>query len=552
MKAKDDDLPPVPPTDEIHAIPVNHQQHPQYQYVDQQPVYLQPGQQPVYPPGQPAPNVYYAPTPTQGGNDQSIQYNPYMVQQPYVQYGLSPEQQQQVYYNTNLAQQQYVQELTPEQQQQEAYYGAYVAQQPYVQYGLTPEQQHQTADQAPYQGYAQQHQYINESAGVPIVSRLSEKEVEELTGRKKNLFGIPPHIEDKIEKYLCCCCPKSRKGRFICGGVTLVVLIIVGVLLGIYFPRMPQIKVYDIDLSNIFGSDSPYQFTVDDPANPNYNQMNFKMNLTMHVGTYNPNPYDMYIDKISLKAYMVVNTSVVYSPYLTTPLISYGSLVKVIGYAPTKTDPNWYGNNNSLVGTSSYGSIVFPAKSTVNFTMLFLLDYTPDKQLGLLSDPTVLEIASACGVTSKSNTRRKMTIHYDAESVIPALQPIGFKPVLSNDLGILCPFSQIQIDTVIRNVQSGMSVIDALHSVFGGGGLSPALPPPAVQVPDATSAVAPTATADPLKTTVVAVETTANGDVTTTGGIAVPTTADQVRTTKTAAKVGKETTTRLMTTTVGK
>ncbi|KAJ3054662.1 hypothetical protein HDU99_007730, partial [Rhizoclosmatium hyalinum] len=222
------------------------------------------------------------------------------------------------------------------------------------------------------------------------------KEVEELTGRKKNLFGIPPHIEDKIEKYLCCCCPKSRKGRFICGGVTLVVLIIVGVLLGIYFPRMPQIKVYDIDLSNIFGSDSPYQFTVDDPANPNYNQMNFKMNLTMHVGTYNPNPYDMYIDKISLKAYMVVNTSVVYSPYLTTPLISYGSLVKAIGYAPAKTDPNWYGNNNSLVGTSGYGSIVFPAKSTVNFTMLFLLDYTPDKQLGLLSDPTVLEIASAC------------------------------------------------------------------------------------------------------------------------------------------------------------
>ncbi|KAJ3054661.1 hypothetical protein HDU99_007729, partial [Rhizoclosmatium hyalinum] len=95
-----------------------------------------------------------------------------------------------------------------------------------------------------------------------------------------------------------------------------------------------------------------------------------------------------------------------------------------------------------------------------------------------------------------------------------------------------------RIDTVIRNAQSGMSVIDALHSVFGGGGLSPALPPPAVQVPDATSAVAPTATADPLKTTATAMETTANGDVTTTtaGGIALPTTADQVHTTKTTAK----------------
>ncbi|KAJ3389919.1 hypothetical protein HDU84_008165 [Entophlyctis sp. JEL0112] len=230
----------------------------------------------------------------------------------------------------------------------------------------------------------------------------------------------------------------------------------------------PQIIVRSINLANFGSTDTPYSFTVADPSNPDYNTLNFQMNLTMDLGTYNPNLYDFKVTHIDLEAYMIVNTSQVDNALLTTPLSSFSTLVDLIPPPANHTracNPSY----SPQIGSASYGYIVFPAKATVNYTMLFLLSYSPDPNCGLLYDPTINEIADACGVTSRDQSQRSMDVRYNAQSTITLLQKLGFTPSLSGDIHINCPFSNSSIKAVVADVKSGMSIMQAVDSVFGGG-----------------------------------------------------------------------------------
>ncbi|KAJ3227159.1 hypothetical protein HDU81_006881 [Chytriomyces hyalinus] len=317
------------------------------------------------------------------------------------------------------------------------------------------------------------------------------------------LKGEPaaPKWKRNVNRYLCCCCPKQKKHRIICGLSVLITLIVIGVLLFIYIPRFPEIKVYTIDFTNIGNSNSPYSFRYADPAVPDLNTLNFRMNLSMAVGTYNPNPYDLSISSIALTARMMVNTTYVGNPLETNPLTSFNALVQYVGAAPAK-DPNYKGSLDAVIGTSNYGAIVFPSKAWVNYTMIFFLDYTPDPKLGLLSDPTINEIASACGVTDRRNRNRPMRIHYDAASTIPALQGLGFTPTLSNDIRINCPFSSEQINEVVRRVQTGEPVMQALQEVFAGAAPPDLNPTPPIVEPTEPPASESSAAAAPIESRV--------------------------------------------------
>ncbi|KAI9343599.1 hypothetical protein BDR26DRAFT_1006303 [Obelidium mucronatum] len=442
-----------------------------------------------------APQAYFQPAPPPAAYaQQQQQYN------PQINYG---NQQQQQYYQPQPQPQQYMynNQVQPQQQQQQQYYGY----QPQHPQHYQPQQQAYGAKQPAYNN----HQYDdvnragNSESTTPLQARRGYNDYEmdnlgkgatvqkEKTGIYKYIPSIPPQYQAMLERYLCCCCPKNKKHRMICCGAVVVVLIILGVIAYLFLPRYPEIKVYGIDLSNIGSSNSPYSFSYADPSKPDLNQMNFKMNLTMTLGTYNPNSYDFNVEQIDLIARMMVNRSVVFENRLTTPLTSFQELVNMIGLPPTTA--GYYGKNDSIVGTSHYGNIVFPARKTVNYTMLFLLDYTPDPKLGLLKDPTILEIASVCGINSKSGVQRPMIIHYAATSIITSLKSLGFNPVLENDIKIKCPFSQDQITAVIRSVQNGKSIMDALSTVFGGGEGSVA-PPPVIQIPDTPPTTGPVPT----------------------------------------------------------
>ncbi|KAJ3234598.1 hypothetical protein HDU81_001326 [Chytriomyces hyalinus] len=274
----------------------------------------------------------------------------------------------------------------------------------------------------------------------------------------------------RSERILCCCCPKRPLYRIICGLVVLAVLITLGTLLGLYFPRFPLIEVNAIDLTSISNLTSAFSFSYKNPAKPNLNELVLEMNVTMRIGTYNPNLYGLDVERIDLTAWAAVNTSYVYNPLKTNSLTSYGALVKVVGPTLLDRDPNYRGNNNSVLGyAKTNSSLFFPAKTWLNYTMLFTLRYSPDPKVGLLEDPTVLELADVCGITSRYNPRgRPMRIHYEALSTIPALRVFKYAPSISNDIQIICPFSQAQIDGVIGEVQAGATVDEALQKVFGG------------------------------------------------------------------------------------
>ncbi|KAJ3289837.1 hypothetical protein HDU79_003726 [Rhizoclosmatium sp. JEL0117] len=188
----------------------------------------------------------------------------------------------------------------------------------------------------------------------------------------------------------------------------------------------------------------------------------------MDLGTYNPNRYGLNVDAIDLVAKLFVNQTNIYSTLRTNQLTSFASLVDVVGQPKTSVPPGYYPSNSSQIGTATYGSIYFPAKSWVNYTMIFQFSYTPDP-VGLLKDPTILELADSCGVTTRYKpVGRAMRVHYDAASTIAILKPLGYAPTVSGNIYINCPFSQDQIHAVIEKVQSGMSAFQAIQNVFGG------------------------------------------------------------------------------------
>ncbi|KAJ3240918.1 hypothetical protein HDU81_002421 [Chytriomyces hyalinus] len=205
-------------------------------------------------------------------------------------------------------------------------------------------------------------------------------------------------------------------------------------------------------------------FTYKNPDDPNLNEIILKMNLTMSVGTMNPNIYGLDVDAINLMANVVVNTTYIYNPLFTNPLSSFGALVRLTGSPRNAAgaDSNYRPSNNSQIGTATHGKIYFPSKTWVNYTMIFEFVYTPDPVVGLLKDPTILELADVCGITSRykpESANRTLRIHYLATSTIEILKPIGYAPQISNDLMIRCPFSKSQVDEVVEEVQSGMSSV---------------------------------------------------------------------------------------------
>ncbi|TPX78340.1 hypothetical protein CcCBS67573_g00367 [Chytriomyces confervae] len=269
---------------------------------------------------------------------------------------------------------------------------------------------------------------------------------------------------------LCCCVPARPLYRIICAVVFLLIVAIAAIFGAMYFPQFPVIHVNSIDLSNL--ANGAFNFSIPDGSD-NLNHLQIQLALKMEIGTYNPNLYGLQVDVIDLVAQMMVNTTYVYNPLKTQPLTGFSALAGVVGPAPTgrQNYPNYFPSNSSVIGTGQVNSIYFPSKTNINYTMMFLLNYTPDPVVGLLADPTVLEIADACGITSRySPPGRPMKVHYKATSVVKVLKPIGYAPTIENDILINCPVSPGQVAAIVSAVQEGKSPIAALQSILGGGG----------------------------------------------------------------------------------
>ncbi|KAI9343604.1 hypothetical protein BDR26DRAFT_858398 [Obelidium mucronatum] len=278
-----------------------------------------------------------------------------------------------------------------------------------------------------------------------------------------------PSWKQKAERFLCCCCPKNKKHRIICTVVILVILIAIAVPAALFWPRFPEIKVNSINLGNI--DKGAFSFSTPND-NGNLNEMTIMLSLDMYVSTYNPNAYGLQVDSIDLIAKMMSNKTYLADAHKVQPLGSFGSLAAVVnqkGAIPlaSKKPSGYQPSYTANIGTANISNIYFPPKSWVNYTMTFNLNYTPDPYVGILSDPTVAEIADACGITSRYvPAGRPMKIHYDAQSTISVLKPLGYAPSISNDIYINCPIKQCQFSAIVGAVQGGADAFAALQNVL--------------------------------------------------------------------------------------
>jgi hypothetical protein len=90
------------------------------------------------------------------------------------------------------------------------------------------------------------------------------------------------------------CIPVKRRSRYVCFGITAVILIALAIVIAIFYPRLPTMNVLSI---NPAGNNS-YQLTNFDIANPN--NFKFTMNMVMVISVINTNMYYLKVDGIDL------------------------------------------------------------------------------------------------------------------------------------------------------------------------------------------------------------------------------------------------------------
>ncbi|KAJ1533366.1 hypothetical protein HK405_000547, partial [Cladochytrium tenue] len=194
----------------------------------------------------------------------------------------------------------------------------------------------------------------------------------------------------------------------------------------------------------------------------NLNTMTAQIHLTMNVSVYNPNMYDLQVDAIALRAYLMCNQTAIGLGASPSSL----NIESIIGPAPVNQDADYTPSYTPLIGTSSSSSRLFPSKGNISFIMDFLFSYHPDTEVGLIKDPAFAEMLNVCGVTSGNRTAQ---VAYVATSTVQKLSAIGYAPTLSDSLHIKCPISQAQIQEIEDNPESKTDPITVLKSILGNG-----------------------------------------------------------------------------------
>ncbi|KAJ3098060.1 hypothetical protein HDU96_000156 [Phlyctochytrium bullatum] len=256
-----------------------------------------------------------------------------------------------------------------------------------------------------------------------------------------------------------CCSVRAWFITAVVAGLLIVLLVPVGY---IYWPRFPEIRVLNLTLSD--GGQDAYSFTVPANASNNLNYMSLKIRLNMQVAVYNPNVYGLDLEKLDINAILNCNKTELDRgrPPSSLRIDSY------IGPPPNRTDPNYEPKYDATIGqaTRDGGGLNFPSRTNVTFAMNFTLEYTPDRELGLLKDPVFGELLQVCGVTRSIG--RPARVSYDAVSSVKALSRLGYYPRVASAVLIRCPATDDQINAVITEAQkgSGKNIIEILQEVF--------------------------------------------------------------------------------------
>jgi hypothetical protein len=259
------------------------------------------------------------------------------------------------------------------------------------------------------------------------------------------------------------CIPVNRRSRWICLSVFGVILIILGVLGFLFFPRSPEFDVISVDKA----SDNSYTLADFDSTNPD--KFKFSMDMIMKISVMNSNRYDIAVDNIDLK--VCFKFSLTFQLFVKANASEINKAIPSPGQTvftgATETQRIWVTDQNNLqsIGTGVHPKVVFPAGKTKELIMPLKIAYSPNPKFGAVNDPALNEIIQLCVSSDpKIDTDRRTVIYYEATNTIKSLSWIGFSPVLKNEAKIRCPF---QGKKKPSDISVGKSRLDFINAITG-------------------------------------------------------------------------------------
>ncbi|KAJ3270757.1 hypothetical protein HDV01_007449 [Terramyces sp. JEL0728] len=247
------------------------------------------------------------------------------------------------------------------------------------------------------------------------------------------------------KRYMYGCIPTNPKSRKICLGITAMLLVVLGVVLFLFFPRFPDMHVNNIQL--VPGN----SFKLSPVTNVN-GQINFsfQLDMIMNISVSNSNMYHLKVDAIDLNAFIMANATEINSQNPSPAESLLGAT------APTRIFVN-NANMQQKIGNGTFGSIIFPPGKTTTFMMNFTVFYSPNQALGATNDPALNEIIQLCvsDPNVPAGQNRTTIIKYQASTPISIFTAVGYTPNIQNQLNINCPFQGQEKTKLIQTIAGG-------------------------------------------------------------------------------------------------
>jgi hypothetical protein len=126
-------------------------------------------------------------------------------------------------------------------------------------------------------------------------ARNKSERIMELKNEIKSLDDLEKRDQkaQKKSRRACCCCFRSLRSQLLCGFFTVAILITLGVVGYLYFPRSPQFRVTSLRINNETGTD-PYTI------NSQGTNLTVTLDLILDLTIVNENRYGLNVDQIDL------------------------------------------------------------------------------------------------------------------------------------------------------------------------------------------------------------------------------------------------------------
>ncbi|ORX90525.1 hypothetical protein K493DRAFT_317906 [Basidiobolus meristosporus CBS 931.73] len=223
----------------------------------------------------------------------------------------------------------------------------------------------------------------------------------------------------KTRKRCCCCCCRSRTSKIVCGMITVLILIAIGIAAFFCWPRgMPKVEFLDPTFPTIAKTEKQLTEWLENPTS--LNDLKIDIDTDLHFQVTNPN-------YISIKMKNITVVGDYKTPNGVAIQVGQGALAH---------------------------SVSFRARGPTNFTLPFHLSFgaasseSREALVGLLQD---------CGFT-KSASEEKIPLEYKAKLDITLISWTGFKPTISNTVKVACPIKPSTFGNIdeIRMILEGL------------------------------------------------------------------------------------------------